>query len=315
MMVTVGICAYNEERTIGNLLKSILNYQRFPAKSEVLVVCSGCTDNTINITQKWAKKDGRVKLLIENERRGKASAVNKILSNANGELILFISADTLPNDNCFSFLISRFQESDVGLVSARPEPVNSSTSLLCRVDRILWNLHHLLSLELSKNREVRHASEAFCLRRDIIKKIPEEIVNDDAYVALLTRRKKWITEYEPKARVSIWSPQTLGDYCRQRKRVVFGHYQIRKMTGENPQYFVSFATLFHKQVIRTLIRVAKSWGVLKFTLFSSLEVLANIGAIYDMILGKSHKVWRVVDSTKKQLEPDTNTQCTTDDLH
>ncbi len=308
MMVTVGICAYNEERTIGNLLENILNYQRLPADSEVLVVCSGCTDDTVNIVQKWAKKDPRLKIIIEIERRGKASAVNKILSNAKGELLLFISADTMPNDRCFPFLISKFQDSDVGLVSTRPKPVNHSNSLPGRLNKILWNLHHLLSVELNKNKQARHASEAFCIRKNIITRIPEEIVNDDAYLALLTKRKKWIIEYEPKASVLICGSQTLRDYFRQRRRVVFGHHQIRKWTGEKPQYFVSFATLFHKQFMRFIVRIIKSCGVINFTIFSSIEFLSNIGAIYDIILGRSHTKWRIADSTKIHLKLGTHNQ-------
>jgi cellulose synthase/poly-beta-1,6-N-acetylglucosamine synthase-like glycosyltransferase len=58
--VTVGICAYNEGMNIGKLLNNILSQQDLPAKSEVLVVCSGCTDNTVSIVQQYSKKDSRV---------------------------------------------------------------------------------------------------------------------------------------------------------------------------------------------------------------------------------------------------------------
>ena len=94
--LTVGICAYNEELNIDKLLNNIIDSQKPPVNSEILVVCSGCTDDTVKIVKRFEKKDSRIKPIIEEQRTGKASAVNKILSKAKGELILFISADTLP---------------------------------------------------------------------------------------------------------------------------------------------------------------------------------------------------------------------------
>ena len=74
--MTVGICAYNEGKNIGTLLNNVLYEQALPVNSEVLVVCSGCTDTTTDIVQEYAAKDSRLKVHIEDERRGKASAIN-----------------------------------------------------------------------------------------------------------------------------------------------------------------------------------------------------------------------------------------------
>jgi glycosyltransferase involved in cell wall biosynthesis len=70
--VSVGICAYNEEENIGALLENLLTQQSLPHNSEIIVVCSGCTDETPSIVEKFARKDKRVKLILEEERRGKA---------------------------------------------------------------------------------------------------------------------------------------------------------------------------------------------------------------------------------------------------
>ena len=110
MQVTVGICAFNEDKNIGQLHESVLHEQELPLESEVLIVCSGCTDNTVEIAQDYAKKDHRISVFIEEKRTGKASAVNQILQNARGTNISFISADTLPHRNCFSNLTSKLQD-------------------------------------------------------------------------------------------------------------------------------------------------------------------------------------------------------------
>ena len=48
-----------------------------------------------------------------------------------------------------------------------------------------------------------HASEVFCVRRGIVHKIPSEIVNDDAYIAVTAKKKGWLIKYEPRASVFI----------------------------------------------------------------------------------------------------------------
>ena len=108
MSVSVGICAYNEGLNIGPLLSNVLYGQELPLESEVLVVCSGCTDKTVSIVQEFAEKDTRIKIIVENERRGKASAVNQVLKNANGDSVIFVSADTMPSKECFTKYISYF---------------------------------------------------------------------------------------------------------------------------------------------------------------------------------------------------------------
>jgi len=154
-------------------------------ESEVLVVCSGCTDNTVESVQAHTKFDKRVRLHVEKERLGKASAINHILSNAKGNIILFVSADTSPSKACFTRLTSKLNTSNVGLVCGNPIPVNRTNSLVGKLVHLLWRLHGEVFLQLNDAGLARHATEIFCIRRGIVDEIPAGTVNDDAYVALI----------------------------------------------------------------------------------------------------------------------------------
>mgnify|MGYP001590781332 FL=1 len=79
-MITVGIPTYNEENSIAKCINSIL--PQIKKDDEVIVVASGCTDNTVLEIKKIMEKDKRVKLIIETERKGKSSALNEIIKNA-----------------------------------------------------------------------------------------------------------------------------------------------------------------------------------------------------------------------------------------
>ncbi len=296
--VTIGICAHNEDRNIGNLLDNILNAQGLAPKSEVLIVCSGCTDKTVEIAQKYAAKDPRIVLFVENERRGKASAVNKILENAKGTNIIFISADTLPTKGCFARLISRLHVPDVGIVCGKPVPMDGQHSLLSKIVSILWISHDHVFKEMNDAGLARHASEMFCIRKGIIDKIPSEIVNDDAYLAVIAKKKGWFIKYEPKACVTISGPKTFLDYLQQRRRVIYGHYQLMRLTGEFPQYLVCLVLLHPMKALKSGLWLCAECGITSILPFALIEILLNIVAAIDLIRHKSFSKWTIAPSTK-----------------
>ena len=299
--VTVGICAYNESGNIGKLLDNILNQQELPLGSEVLVVCSGCTDNTVPIVQEYARQDPRVRVHVETERKGKASAINYILQTAKGNALLFVSADTLPNKGCFSRLLLKLRIPNTGIDCGNPVPINSSNSLVGKLVQVLWSFHNHVFRQLNDAGLARHATEIFCIRRGIVNKIPAEIVNDDAYIALTAKKKKWLIKYETESQVLICGPQTFPDYFKQRRRVLFGHNQVRKTTGESPQHLVYLLPLYPIQVMKLLRWLCMTYDPPLLMAFISIELLINAIAIVDTILGKPHTKWSVSVSTKKLL--------------
>jgi cellulose synthase/poly-beta-1,6-N-acetylglucosamine synthase-like glycosyltransferase len=301
--VTVGICAHNEDMNIGKLLDNILNLQELPSKSEVLVVCSGCTDNTVSLVHEYSKKDSRVHAYVESERKGKASAVQYILLNARGKVIFFISADTLPTRKCFPRLLSKLQLPNVGVVCGHPVPINSSKSFVGKLVKLLWGFHDQAFQQLNDAGLARHATEIFCIRKGIVENIPIDTVNDDAYLALIAKKKGWLIKYDTEARVSICGPQTFTDYIKQRRRVLFGHYQVRRMTGESPQHLIFLLPLYPIRVMKLIFWFCKEHGLLAFLTFVVVELGINAAAALDSILGKSHTKWSISSSTKRITNP------------
>ena len=97
----------------------------------------------------------------------------------------------MPNNNCFLKLISNFQDPTTGIVCGKPVPTNKPSSLTGKIIKLLWSFHDQVFFELNKTGQLHHASEIFCIRKGIINKIPQETVNDDAYIALTAEKKGW----------------------------------------------------------------------------------------------------------------------------
>ena len=70
--VSIGVCAYNEERNIGNLLKSLQDQILSKVEiTQIVVVSSACTDKTDEIVETFLSSDPRIKLIKQADRRGK----------------------------------------------------------------------------------------------------------------------------------------------------------------------------------------------------------------------------------------------------
>lgn len=88
--VSVIVPVYNAENYIERCLYYLIS--QTIKDIEIIIVNDGSTDNTITIVEKIAKKDGRIKIL-EQENKLQGSARNKGLSIAKGEYIGFCDAD------------------------------------------------------------------------------------------------------------------------------------------------------------------------------------------------------------------------------
>jgi len=123
--VSLGIIAYNEEANIGVLLDTVLKDAPRPeVLTEIFVVASGCTDCTEDIVRGFVKKDSRIKLIVQSERKGKASAINLFFSATTGDILILESTDTVPAQGTLSRIMAAFDDPEVGMAGGHPVPVN-----------------------------------------------------------------------------------------------------------------------------------------------------------------------------------------------
>jgi cellulose synthase/poly-beta-1,6-N-acetylglucosamine synthase-like glycosyltransferase len=112
-LISVVIPAYNAREALGNCLDA-LERQTMPRRGyEIIVVNDGSSDGTREAAT------GRDVVLISQPHRGAAAARNTGAHRAQGEIILFIDADCVPEPNWIEAMISSFTDQDVVGVSGR----------------------------------------------------------------------------------------------------------------------------------------------------------------------------------------------------
>ncbi len=106
--VSIVIPAYNEEKTIGELLKKVVDVD-IPIKKEVIIVNDGSTDNTEKIVQDFIKKYKNLQnldiILINKKNEGKGSALKLGISKSSGDIIIIQDADLEYDPNDYMKLI------------------------------------------------------------------------------------------------------------------------------------------------------------------------------------------------------------------
>jgi glycosyltransferase involved in cell wall biosynthesis len=88
-LVTVGIPFWNEERWLGDAVRSILG--QTDVDLELLLVDDGSTDRSLEIARSF--RDPRVRVLSDGVRRCLPARLNEIVRNARGEFVARMDGD------------------------------------------------------------------------------------------------------------------------------------------------------------------------------------------------------------------------------
>ena len=203
---SVGVTAYNEEANIGHLLDALLNQHLYDVEiTEIVVVASGCTDNTVPIVEQYAADNPTIVLINQPQREGKTAAINLFLAQAREEICVLESGDTLPAEDTVEHMVRMFADPTVGMVGAHKIPVNTPDHLVGLFTHLRLRLEHQLCLEIPRLGEMI----AF---RKVLDRIPPDVAMDEAFVEAFIVRRGMSVRYAPDAVVYNTGPDTIRDF-------------------------------------------------------------------------------------------------------
>lgn len=106
MRLSVIVPAYNEEKTIRELISRVARVQ---LADEILVVDDGSVDGTPEILRQL-EKEGQIRLIGHERNRGKGAAVRTGIQAAQGDLILVQDADLEYDPRDYPALLNPIKE-------------------------------------------------------------------------------------------------------------------------------------------------------------------------------------------------------------
>jgi cellulose synthase/poly-beta-1,6-N-acetylglucosamine synthase-like glycosyltransferase len=290
--VTIAICAFNEVQNIRTLLEHLRELHGSYV-GEVLVVSSGSTDGTDDVVRELSEQTGGwIRLVVEEERHGKVSAVNIVLQESKFDNVILVDADNLPTYECLHLVAAALSDPTVGGVGTHNVPVNATESLAARIAACMWRAHHLVNLQQAV------LGGDVCGLKRVVEEIPTSAVNDDWVLENEIQTQGLRIVYIPEALTYMRVPTTLRDYIRQRRRIYAGYLD------EFVSYHYVKATLRPQNLAKAFLQLVLSDPIqLPFSiLLCGVELYAMALAWGDRRFGRQdHRVWQTVESSKGDM--------------
>jgi cellulose synthase/poly-beta-1,6-N-acetylglucosamine synthase-like glycosyltransferase len=295
MNVSILVPAHNEARNIQSLLESLLAQETRRARIiEIVVVASGCTDDTAPLARQVSRGKPGMHVVVQEQRGGKVAAINEYLNvrDKRAEIVVISGADLHVSPPVIEKIVECFTENPkVGMVGVRPVPDNDRPDVVSGMVRVLWELHHRIALETPK------MGELVAFRAALVDRVSELSVVDEASVEDIVRSKGFELAYVPDAIVTNHGPEELDEYFEQRRRIARGHYWLDFAFG----YKVS--TMVAGPLLRTTLDVLKDQnkeGRKALAAAVAVELAARAAGFIDArIIGGRHRTWRPLRSTKQ----------------
>jgi len=225
--VSVIVPTYNEQGFIWDKLSDIA-MQNYPMdKVETIVVDSASTDQTVDLVEawKWKHPNIKVKIIREQDRAGKARALNFALKHVKDEIVVVTDGDSHLDQDSLKEIVKWLSHPSVGAVTGiietqcRGNPTSNHGQRVEYIYRSHFNIVRVAESKIYSTPVFNGPLMAF--RRDKLLELggfPLDMGADDSYMAALIALKGHRSICVPDAIVYEPIPTSLKGYISLKGR-------------------------------------------------------------------------------------------------
>lgn len=286
---------FEEERILSGALDRLLSLH-YPDDVEIMLVAGG-RDGTIQLAKSYARKNRTIRVIVESPRRGKPWALNKILSSARGEVIVLTDADVVIDPQAIPKLIAPFRDPRIGAACGRVIALNDRTSLYGFWAHFLCEAAHDIRTHGQRRREFFHLTGyLYAIRKEVVERISEDSLADDAMVGLIIRRRNYETAYVPEATAYVKFPENFKDFLGQKARTRAGFIQLPLNLSQLKELL---ADEFYFGLLKGLRFCRSLRELLYFLVLSALWRFVWLYALWKLKIKQEAllEIWRPISST------------------
>jgi len=226
--LSIIVPCYNEEESIGDTIKALLNLN-YKNLKKIIVVDDCSTDNSYNIIKKYAKKYARVIATQTPKNTGNAAgAKNHGVKFVKTELIGFTDADSHPKSDALQKMIGFFDNKKVAavtsliLVKQRKKLIENLQSIEYKIIAFTRKLLSFVgAVYVTPGPLAIYRKEAF----DKVGGFDEKNLTEDIEITWNLVSKGYDVQMSIPAKVYTVAPKRIVDWFKQRIRWNLGGIQ------------------------------------------------------------------------------------------
>ncbi len=218
--VTLVISAYNEDAVIELKLRNALALDYPADRLEILVVSDASSDRTDEIVQAISLEEPRVRLLRQEQRRGKSAGLNNAVEQASGEIIVFSDANAIYDARAIAELTACFDDERVGYVVGAALYRDAEANRAAESEGLYWKLELFLKkLESDFGSVVGGDGAIYAARRALVRPLREDDISDFV-TPLQIIAQGYRSVFNPKAICYEDAGESFGKEFGRKRRIV-----------------------------------------------------------------------------------------------
>lgn len=212
MKASVIVPGYNVEHVVGACLDALLHQTVPMSDYEVIYVDDASQDGTLQVLADYPS----VQLLTMPENRGQATARNKGLEVARGEIILFTDADCIPVPNWIEAMLSAFD--DPQIAGTKGVYCTKQTSLVAQFAQVEYESRYAKMAQQPYIDFIDTYSAGY--RREVLEHFggfdPRFRIDEDQELSFRVAAEGLKMTFNPAALVEHRHPATVRRYARRK---------------------------------------------------------------------------------------------------
>lgn len=266
MKISVLTATYNRANLLSKLYESIVNNLNENIEVEWLIMDDGSTDETQNVINKFIEENKfQIKYFFQ-ENQGKMQAINNLIENAQGDLIIECDSDDYFTNNAFEVIKNAFEKNENRM---------KEFYALCflKYDQTGKNMGNNFKNETSKMfdlyfKEGENGEKALVFNSNIRKQYKYELENGERFITEARMFHKMDEKYNI---ICINKPIMICEYQNE------GYTRnIDKQFTNNPYgYFEYFKEILQKNMKGVTLK-KRLYAIKHYILFATLTKQKNI---------------------------------------
>ncbi|MCL9774400.1 glycosyltransferase family 2 protein [Vibrio methylphosphonaticus] len=223
--ITILMPAFNEEMWIAEKIRNIASLDYPQNKLTVLIVCDGCTDNTVPLAEATIQEaicsQVHFEVISFEKNRGKVAILNQMLPGISSDLTAITDVSSLISIDALTIAASQFSDPEVGVVNSTYHLLDEESG-----EAAYWHYQNQIKYrETTLGSTIGSHGALYFIRTALFEPLPTNAINDDFLIPMTIVQHGYRAAYSSNMNAIELEATQAADDFKRRVRISAGNMQ------------------------------------------------------------------------------------------